>query len=103
MMSYEQRIETENTEIKNAHFSQKYAASAFCASCEKRVNLMFFDEAAKSFNTVIGDIASMSETGKLHRVQNGMGEILICRESLNREFSQRQTQKLSTNLLPRFI
>lgn len=102
-MSYEHRIETENTELKTARFSQASAVSAFCASCEKRVNLMFFDEAAKSFNTVIGDIASMSEAGKLHRVNNGRGEILICRESLNREFSQRQTQKLSSNLLPRFI
>lgn len=74
---------------------------AFCPRCEKPVDLMFFDEAAAAYKTRIETIAAVAERGRLHRLHNSRGEILICGNSLFTEFTQRETEKLDVKMLPR--
>lgn len=74
---------------------------AFCPRCEKPVNLMNFDEVAKFYKAEVSDIEALAETGELHRVHNSKGKVLVCCESLFKDFDNRQTKKLDIKLLPR--
>lgn len=93
--------------LKEKQFKAAYFARtgdrAFCARCEKTVGLFRLDEAAARYATAIGEIAALSEKGCLHTIDNGLGEILICRDSLSEEFSRRQTEELDADLLPRLV
>ena len=73
----------------------------FCPRCEKPVDLMFFDEAAAFYKTRIETVAAIAERGRLHRLHNNRGEVLICGNSLFNEFTQRETEKLDVKMLPR--
>ncbi len=74
---------------------------AFCPRCEKPVDLMNFEEAAAFCKTDVCDIEALAESGELHRVHNSKGNVLICCESLFKDFDNRQTKKLDVKLLPR--
>lgn len=76
---------------------------AFCPRCEKPVDLMSFDESAEFYKTNVGSIEALAESGDLHRVHNRKGKVLICCESLFKEFDNRQTQRLDKKMLPRLI
>ncbi len=75
---------------------------AYCPRCEKPVDLMSFEESAEFYKTNVGSIEALTEAGDLHRVHNSKGKVLICGESLFKNFDNRQTQKLDKKMLPRF-
>lgn len=89
--------------ISNPNISKfpRSRSRAYCPRCEKPVELMSFEEAAEFYKANVGDIEALTETGELHRVHNSKGKVLICSDSLFKDFDNRQTKKLDINLLPR--
>lgn len=105
MRTFEMEMTNEKTMTNGAKFKtenfRRTQSFAFCPRCEKPVDLMFFDEAAAFYKTRIETVAAIAERGKLHRLHNNRGEILICGNSLFNEFTQRETEKLDVKMLPR--
>jgi hypothetical protein len=75
------------------------ADRALCPLCEKPVKLLSFSEAADLFKTDIAEIENLAETGKLHRIHNNRGQVMICTESLFWLFQNRPTQFLTLQTL----
>jgi hypothetical protein len=72
---------------------------ALCPLCEKPVKLLSFSEAADFFKTDVREIENLAETGKLHRIHNNRGKVMICTESLFCLFDSRPTQFLTLKTL----
>jgi hypothetical protein len=68
---------------------------ALCPLCEKPVKLFSFAETADYFKTELSEIENLAETGKLHRIHNNRGKVMICAESLFSLFENRPTQFLT--------
>jgi hypothetical protein len=75
------------------------ADRALCLLCEKPVKLLSFSEAAELFKTDGEEIENLAQTGKLHRIHNNRGTVMICAESLFCLFDSRPTQFLTLNTL----
>lgn len=71
----------------------------FCPLCEKVVELLSFDEAAKSFNTDLQDISLLADQGNLHRLHNRRAKVMICGESLFDFFESRRTRLLDSHFI----
>ena len=71
----------------------------FCPRCDKAVELLSFDEAAKSFNTDIQDIEILAKRGDLHRLHNRRAQVMICSVSLFDFFEGRQTRLLDSHFV----
>ncbi len=72
---------------------------AFCPRCGKSVELMSFDEAARSFNTDVQDIEILAKHGDLHRLHNRRAQVMICSVSLFEFFESRQTRLLESHFI----
>jgi len=75
------------------------ADRALCPLCEKPVKLLTFSEAADLFKTVREEIENLGKNGKLHRIHNNCGRVMICAESLFCLFDNRPTQFLTLKTL----
>ena len=75
------------------------ADRALCPLCEKPVKLLTFSEAADLFKTVREEIENLAKNGKLHRIHNNRGRVMICAESLFYLFDNRPTQFLTLKTL----
>ncbi|HEY8563752.1 MAG TPA: hypothetical protein VIL74_25460 [Pyrinomonadaceae bacterium] len=73
---------------------------AFCPLCEKPVRLFGFSEAADLIKTDAREIETLAGNGKLHRLHNIHGRVMICAESLFCLFQARPTQNLNIHALP---
>ena len=62
---------------------------ALCPLCEKPVKLLTFSEAADFLKTGTAEIENLANTGKLHRLHNNRGKLMICAESLFSLFGSR--------------
>ena len=67
---------------------------ALCPLCEKPVKLMTFSESAEFFKTETAEIEYLANSGKLHRIHNNRGKVMICAESLFYIFDASPTQVL---------
>lgn len=77
----------------------RLAGLAFCPRCEKAVELLTFDEAARSFNTDLQDILLLAENGDLHRLYNRRAKVMICGKSLVDFFESRRTRLLDSHFV----
>jgi len=68
---------------------------ALCPLCEKPVKLLSFSDAADFIKTETAEIENLAKTGKLHRIHNNRGKVMICAESLFFLFENRPTQLLT--------
>lgn len=75
---------------------------ALCPLCDKAVDLLSFDAAAKAFNTDVQDIEYLARIGSLHRVHNRSGKLMICTISLFECFENRQTRLLDSHFAEEF-
>jgi hypothetical protein len=57
-------------------------SNAFCRICNLQVGLMTFTQAAHFCYSSPEKITELAERGKVHRIHNINGEIMICRNSL---------------------
>jgi hypothetical protein len=71
------------------------ADRALCPLCEKPVKLLSFSEAADLFKTDTAEIENLAKIGKLHRIHNNRGRVMICAEALFCLFEIRPTQILT--------
>src|SRR5215213_4561589 len=75
------------------------ADRALCPLCEKPVKLLSFSDCADLFKTETAEIENLAEIGKLHRIHNNRGKVMICTESLFWLFGNRPTQFLTLKIL----
>ncbi len=71
---------------------------AFCMKCDKPVDLISFEKAVDSMKTSFLEVFRSANMGKLHRIHNKKGKVMICAESFFQTFDSRQTQKLNRDL-----
>lgn len=57
---------------------------AFCRFCNSRIELMTFSQAAHYCYSNPEKIDELAARGKVHRIHNIHGEIMICRNSLEK-------------------
>jgi hypothetical protein len=90
------KTNTETTAKTNRIRATPYrtADRALCPLCEKPVKLLTFAEAADFFKTETEEIENLAKSGKLHRIHNNRGTVMICAESLFCLFDNRPTQFL---------
>jgi hypothetical protein len=74
---------------------------AYCPLCEKLITLVPVAEAANFFRSDQEEVERLVVAGELHRIHDRAGEVMICGESLFKSFEERQTKRLSVDLLPR--
>jgi hypothetical protein len=74
---------------------------AYCPLCGKLIRLVAVAEAADFFRSDREEVERLAVAGELHRIHNRAGKVMICGESLFKGFEERQTKRLSVDLLPR--
>ncbi len=75
------------------------ADRALCPLCEKPVKLLSFSDTADFIKADIREIENLAKNGKLHRIHNNRGLVMICTESLFWYFENRPTQCLTLETL----
>lgn len=80
----------------------RHSGYAYCPVCEKPVDLLGFDDAARLFNTDRQDIEALAASYRLHRVHNKTGRLMICSLSLFECFESRETRPLSARFADSF-
>ena len=70
---------------------------SYCPRCDKVVELLSFDEAARAYNTDLQDITWLAEKGSLHRLHNRRAYLMICGPSLFNVFENRRTRLLTSS------
>ena len=79
--------------------SFRHTSYAACPVCEKPVELLSVEGAAKVFKTDTQDIEFLSKRGDLHRIHNRTGKVMICSNSLLECFESRQTRLLASHFV----
>ena len=67
----------------------------FCPRCDRVVELMSFEDAARCYNTDIEDIIRLSDGRGLHRLYDRKANLKICGLSLFDVFERRRTRPLT--------
>lgn len=83
----------------SARIRLRFSGLAFCPRCNKAVELLSFNEAAKSFNTDIQDIELQAKHGYLHRLHNWRAKVMICGLSLSEFIERRQPRLLNSHFI----
>ncbi len=84
----------ENAERKRTH------NRAFCFLCRKTTPLLTFRQAAQICEMTVEEVLRCATDGAVHRLHNSHGEVLICRNSLQKIAAEKQiTLPLSLELL----
>ena len=71
---------------------------AFCPVCDKQVELISFESAAKLFHTDIQDIQFLTKNGEVHQVYNRKGRVIASAPSLFECFDNRKTRLLDSGI-----
>jgi hypothetical protein len=59
-----------------------HARIVLCALCDERIQMVTVEEAATAASVEPQTIHALAETGKLHAMQTGEAELLVCLNSL---------------------
>ena len=81
----------------NDRISVRLMGLTYCPRCDKVVELLSFDDAARAYNTDLQDITWLAEEGSLHRLHNRRASLMICGLSLFNVFENRRTRLLTSS------
>ena len=81
----------------NERVSVRLMGLSYCPRCDKVVELLAFDEAARAYNTDLQDITWLAEQGSLHRLHNRRAYLMVCGLSLFNVFENRRTRLLTSS------
>lgn len=73
---------------------------AFCLLCDETVRLVDFQDATNYLKKTLEEVFNLANKHKLHRLHNRAATVMVCSDSLFRQFENQQTRNLKTKSLP---
>lgn len=85
------KVEQEANQISQDKFRSR--KRAYCLLCEKPVELIDFETAAKHLDSTIQELVKLADGNNLHKIHNSKAIVMICSTSLFCYMENRQTRR----------